>query len=416
MSTKSIADGAADAPPSILLCGETFSNNLGDGVIAHCVEYLVKQVIPAARVNHLDLAGRTRIPDAGTVGAPGARKRSVRSPYLRMAKVLARWSLRSRKALQQKYHAAFSGGTDLVILNGGHLFIDNDLNFPLKLRLLCSIASKKSVPVVANACGCSSNWSRLGRSVIRDALNNPWFKRASFRDVESAQKFRALGPRQDLGVAVTADPAFWSADAFGVTRPAARANRIGICITHPGALQKHSAASDRFEDADVFDFFVNTIERLAADGKHLVLFTNGDPPDERFLDSVVSSPRLAQFGDFLKRERCGSPDALVRLIAGFDVVIAHRLHANIIAFSLGVPSIGLIWDAKVRDFAKLSGRANMYIEPGDQRSVGPVLDRLKHALTEEVDLSALARLKELALRDIEAAVSPFASVRDSHVQ
>jgi polysaccharide pyruvyl transferase WcaK-like protein len=37
-------------------------------------------------------------------------------------------------------------------------------------------------------------------------------------------------------------------------------------------------------------------------------------------------------------------------------VIAHRLHASIVAYALGVPSLGLRWDPKVENFYANCGR------------------------------------------------------------
>lgn len=39
---------------------------------------------------------------------------------------------------------------------------------------------------------------------------------------------------------------------------------------------------------------------------------------------------------------------LVNLIANFTFVIANRLHAQIIAYSLDIPTFGILWDEKVK--------------------------------------------------------------------
>lgn len=36
--------------------------------------------------------------------------------------------------------------------------------------------------------------------------------------------------------------------------------------------------------------------------------------------------------------------------------MAHRLHANIVAYGLNIPSIGMNWDKKVESFFELTGR------------------------------------------------------------
>jgi polysaccharide pyruvyl transferase WcaK-like protein len=51
----------------------------------------------------------------------------------------------------------------------------------------------------------------------------------------------------------------------------------------------------------------------------------------------------------------------VKWIATQDLLIAHRLHANIVAYSCGVPHIGLGWDPKLKNFFESVGRGDFII-------------------------------------------------------
>ncbi|TLX69455.1 polysaccharide pyruvyl transferase family protein, partial [Pseudomonas nicosulfuronedens] len=57
-----------------------------------------------------------------------------------------------------------------------------------------------------------------------------------------------------------------------------------------------------------------------------------------------------------------TPSDLKSHISEADIVIAHRLHANIIAYSLGIPSIGLNWDSKVKSFFTAVQRLDYYLD------------------------------------------------------
>ena len=59
------------------------------------------------------------------------------------------------------------------------------------------------------------------------------------------------------------------------------------------------------------------------------------------------------------------PDKLVELISSFESIVAFRLHASIAAFILGVPSVALSWDDKVRQFMEYSGQLDRYVEIDD---------------------------------------------------
>jgi hypothetical protein len=45
-----------------------------------------------------------------------------------------------------------------------------------------------------------------------------------------------------------------------------------------------------------------------------------------------------------------TPERLIDKISAYSGVIAYRLHANITSYSLGIPSIGLIWNQKIPMF------------------------------------------------------------------
>jgi polysaccharide pyruvyl transferase WcaK-like protein len=49
-------------------------------------------------------------------------------------------------------------------------------------------------------------------------------------------------------------------------------------------------------------------------------------------------------------------------ISTLDLVVGHRLHACVAAYSYGVPHIGFTWDIKMRSFFESVGRARFLCE------------------------------------------------------
>jgi polysaccharide pyruvyl transferase WcaK-like protein len=45
--------------------------------------------------------------------------------------------------------------------------------------------------------------------------------------------------------------------------------------------------------------------------------------------------------------------------------LAQRLHASIISYALGIPSVGLGWESKVRAFYRLTGRLDYFVDDRD---------------------------------------------------
>ncbi len=63
------------------------------------------------------------------------------------------------------------------------------------------------------------------------------------------------------------------------------------------------------------------------------------------------------------------PEKLVNKISSFDAVISCRLHPSIISFSLGVPSVGIIWNSKVKHFYQCCGYADRVFDVSTINSV-----------------------------------------------
>ena len=90
-----------------------------------------------------------------------------------------------------------------------------------------------------------------------------------------------------------------------------------------------------------------------------------------------------------------SPRQLVETIAGFAGVISGRLHANIIAYALNVPSIGLVWNDKLQIFGTKIGHPERFVCP-DRFRPEFLANRLIHAIEEGINQEQKERLKILS--------------------
>ncbi len=78
------------------------------------------------------------------------------------------------------------------------------------------------------------------------------------------------------------------------------------------------------------------------------------------------------------------PAALASYISGLDLLMAHRLHANIAAYSYKVPLIGFTWDVKVASFFALIERPEYLCTAGRERPE-VVLELADRCLREGLD-------------------------------
>ena len=124
-----------------------------------------------------------------------------------------------------------------------------------------------------------------------------------------------------------------------------------------------------------------------------MLFTNGAEEDEQFLGRIVDDgDRKAYLRDGLLSiaPHPQTPEELVANLSRPSVVVAHRLHANIIAYSLGIPSVGLSWDQKVDSFFSETNR-DAYIVRGEEVGPAQIGETTLRALREGLEPMEQAR-------------------------
>ncbi|HEY0963099.1 MAG TPA: polysaccharide pyruvyl transferase family protein [Pseudomonadales bacterium] len=341
-----------------------YSSNLGDGIIHDIMMRVVCDGGAPVSVATLDLAGRSRY--AGLdADERSRRKNSLRlinsMPVFMRSGVVFTYALLLYWRRTRATYAAALRDADHVIIGGGHLFSDFDLNFPAKLYCLYLSLKRFDVPFSVYGIGASDNWSPLGRHLLRKLLRSPLLRGVTVRDGYSRdvvmRELQAVG--RSVPVGEVWDPAVATAlyhDAAPV--PAHGATRhIGVNVAD---LKLLAGAGDRGTGIDEGrEFFRLLVARLGAQGYRVTLFTNGAEEDESFLDRLCAVPGL----DAGRASRPLTPDDLIALIRRFDAVISHRLHAHIVSFSYAIPSIGLGWDTKVASFFQRAGRAKFLVDP-----------------------------------------------------
>lgn len=348
-----------------------YSSNLGDGIIHDIMTRVVRDDDAPVSVATIDLAGRSRY--AGL----DASERSKRQNNLKLINALPVFMRRGVVFVYalllywRKTRAVYADtlrGADHVIIGGGHLLSDFDLNFPAKLYCLYLGLRRFNVPFSLYGVGASDKWSPPGRYLLRKLLRSPLLRGVTARDAYSREvimrELDAVGRRVPVGEVW--DPAVATAlyhDASRL-RTADAQRSVGVNVADLKLLAGAGDVGTGIEEG--IEFFRILIKRLNTAGHRVTLFTNGAEEDERFLDRLCATPNP----DATRAARPLTPDELIALIRQFDAIVSHRLHAHIVAFSYAIPSIGLGWDSKVSSFFSRAGRSRFLIAP----PAGAVLD------------------------------------------
>jgi polysaccharide pyruvyl transferase WcaK-like protein len=339
--------------PHVRLFNVKYSPNLGDGLLSECLEAALIDCGADADTRSIDLAARRSYSTGGQDRSLKLRVLEAMPAAIRPLAVRLPLALASRRSWGPHYEAELAGGT-CVVIGGGNLLADLDLNFPTKLALAIHASARRGLPVFIYGCGVSNGWSSRGLELMHAAFATGAVRGVYLRDERSCAIWEKLfGARHGLPAALVRDPGLLASEVYRPVRARADAP-VGINITSQIALAYHAEDAPSPEALD--DWYVALAESLLARGHSLALFTNGSPEDRATLAAL--RPRIAALGagERVQYPEAGDPAALVAIIAGLGGLAAFRMHAIIAAFSCGVPFLALAWDPKLSSFVESVGQ------------------------------------------------------------
>lgn len=394
---EEVAAPQREASPVVALFNVKYSPNLGDGIIAECLEYALSRAPRPVRPISFDLAGRVRYD-------PG--KASYRSKVLSLIERCP--AFLRRRLLPLVIQAVVSrqiapvwmerlGSCQVAVFGGGNLLADKDQNFPIKLTAAIQRCNSLGIPVIISHVGVSEGWSKPGRTRFVSELSRARLHSVTVRDNRSADEFGRQFPELKTIPAVVPDPGLLSEEVYGrAPRPQGGKPRIGLGVTSPLVVRLHSA--EAVTQAGLAQWFVDIARSLTAAGNEVHLFTNGTPEDEEFCDVIAG--RLVTDPNVHRSHSFARPEQLALFVSTLDCCISHRLHACIVAYAYGVPPIGLRWDRKLESFFASIG------QPGDlfstrEASLEDVRTAVKRGLTNGVDRDRRASLLKLCREGVD---------------
>jgi polysaccharide pyruvyl transferase WcaK-like protein len=369
----------------VALLNLRYSPNLGDVLLCECLEFGLRQAIAGLDVLQIDITGRRDFAQGSSrrLAALAVLQRLPQAVRQRIARVVLGRSLRRTLPYWQTELAA----VDAAVLGGGNLLADADLNFPLKVAAVFGAVAAAGLPAAVHAVGVSDNWSRDGETLFRDALAGVRLVHAAVRDEQSKEIWvRRLGPAGIAQPQVVRDPGLLAAECYPVrARPATSDRRIGICVTHPVALRYH--ADERMPSASALTaWFVALVKALTQKGFATLLFTTGSPEDEAYLDRVMPMILSAASppGSAERVPSLAKAADLADFVSTLDLLMGHRLHACVAAYSYGIPHVGFTWDKKMQSFFDSVGRSR-YICAAVSTSVADVVSLAEETLRNGID-------------------------------
>ncbi|WP_157980686.1 polysaccharide pyruvyl transferase family protein [Aliidiomarina taiwanensis] len=378
---------------TICFAGLVSETNLGDIAILKSTEYLYKKALP-----NIEKFGFKRL---------NIQHENVKSTLLHKLKISALEKL-NIDASKVKIHKLISdskkqyrnelGGVDLIVIVGGGLIKYKYQRFFMYLVALIEVAEELNIPVVLNSVGIEG-YSKTDRrcQMLKKALNNPTVKSITTRDDINTLKNLYMLPTSSKLIGKAADSAVYSNEAYNVNKK--QTDVFGIGLVRGGIFKDNERDLPPEQLAEFYYQLISEMEKRDIKYK---LFTNGLKSDSELLPLIMKKLGRTKLELIEPKEDID----LVQVISSFTTVIAARLHANIISYSLNIPSVGLVWNNKLKLFGKDIGYPERFFDY-KHFNVKTILDTAIQANSEGYDQKYMKEYKSSAKLNINKVINKW---------
>lgn len=299
------------------------------------------------------------------------------------------YNLKSRYLM---YYDSKFKDADIIVIDGAGLLEYSYNEYQEQLALISEYAQQHGLNVVYNAIGRAGEFdpNDFRAKILMKALSADVVKYVSARDsAEAVQECVGQGKK----VKLLADAAFCLDEAYGIKKNET-SNLIGIGLIRGTALQSYD---QNFAKDDWIRLFSDIALELKKRGQPFRFFTNGFHEDYEIGLKVLECVGLEK--SFLVQRPVDSRE-LLQTIASYKGIITCRMHSSIAAFSLGIPSVILNWNNKVKLYMEQIGYPERTVDLKDFNA-GYIVDRLEDAVEKGIDDSDRLRMKVLAKQSVE---------------
>lgn len=381
----------------IVIFAVPFSPNLGDGIIYECLKYAIERAFPGHSVDCCDISGRTGYINSQSNQEVRSRKfLAAIPPFIRPIFPLIRFAILSRKKLKSHYNKNAKSAC-LAIIGGGQLFSDVALNFPIKISLLSNVLQNYDYPKIVYGVGVPKNISSTGRQLFKNSLSRIAPKLIATRDEESLSRINAI--HDGCHKAIVFDPAVITSLIYPpVNNSTKQRKNIGISVIAEAAVKLGRKSGPT--GTHTIEFYAAVGKILLSLGYEVTYISNGSFDDHAFLQEIQAKNKDIANSQCVKFiDQPYTPKDLAETISVLDGLVADRLHANIIAYSYGIPSVGFSRDEKAPAFFDAVNRSKFCLD--EKSSPGHVVETLRLAITEGLPRDEVIKAQNTTLLQIE---------------
>ncbi len=338
---------------SILLLTHNTADNLGDIIIGICAESIIQTVLSNLRIKNYSIVHR----DLNTINR---RYLDLQSDY------------------QEEITINCIKEADLIVFGGAPIFNYSVDGFaPRTAKTLEIIKKHTDAPIIFSSIGIEkADYNNQHCLRLKKAIQESNIIQITTRD--NLDDLRWYTEGTDISIDLVSDPAVFSGEIFDIKRSVSVSDRLINIFVIRGASFKSNKIP--FTEKDYVSTIKALIELLKKNGYDYRLMTTGTHVDEAFLAKMC----IEQCIPTEKIIHNNSTRDLMQSISGCSGMIACRLHANILAYSVGTPCVGLVWNPKVKAFYASIGYDSRAITH-DEFSPEIILKHLQNAISESTN-------------------------------
>ena len=337
-----------------ILLIEIVNRNLGDNVIADNTEYILMNILPS---------------------------------YIKEEYTVYRYNIYSEDyELLRK--------ADLLVFAGGGLIKYKQEFFYHYTSEILRVADEEQIPVFFNCVGVEGYDEEDERcQELKENLKRSCVKGISVRDDIETLKESYI-QRKDIRISKVMDPAILSAKVYGIAKNT-ESKVIGLGIIREQIFEDYGI--EGIDKEFQLHLWCSLIKEIEKQGYEWQLFTNGLSSDHKFALEVLDACGKTEEADryFAKQPVCTKE--LVEIISGYAGIVAGRMHSNIIAYALGVPSIALVWNDKLLFWGDRIGYPERFVK-SDQLDASFIMELLLQSIQKGVRKKVNVRLCQIAMQ------------------
>ena len=322
----------------ILLIGEKYSNNLGDGLICEIAENILQD--SKLEIINFDISGRNEY--SNVVNEFDLKRENLLYIKSKVKEVLSFIGYNKTGKNFQNIYDKFKKNFDNIILEkkidtvifaGGQMFIDT---FIYQINYICQYCEINNIDVLFNCCG---GGKILNKSLLEETLKLDSIKYISVRD--NYEKIEKISKKNVINCY---DSVILLSELYKVKKQSKFEYGVGIMFS---TLQSPKRQ---------INFWKQMIQTLVDNNIEFKIFTNGSYKDYSFAEFILNELNIDK--KIYLMERPKKPIELVNIVLKFDKILSMRLHSMIIAYSYDIPSVSISWDKKINVFFRKIGLNN----------------------------------------------------------